>query len=115
MWPLSGDSASAYHRVLPAARDPPACLQDVLADQVTCRELHRIHPIEACPAQSCPRLFGRGHQPVERDVTERVSVDGAADLVDAHAVRDQLRPGGEVDAVEAGPGDLWSGHTHVHL
>src|SRR5688572_24702878 len=79
-------------------------LQYVFSDQVPGRQAERVLPIETCPTQSCLRLLGRRDQAGQRYIAEAVGTDGAANPLSVEAVRDQLRTGGEVDAVEARPG-----------
>ena len=61
------------------------------------------------------RLPARRRQPVERDEGQRVGADRRADLLDAHAGRDELGAAREVDAVEARPHDRRARDAHVHL
>src|SRR3982751_6695560 len=97
-------------------RGPPAdTLEEMLSDQVPGRQRDRVVPIGAGHAQACPRLLGRLYQTVQRDVTQRVGPDRAADAVDLQPVRDQLRAGREVDAVEARPLDRRGRDAYVHL
>ena len=79
-------------------------LQQVLAEVLRLGQLDRVDAVEAGPAQvrpSAPSVASTSS--LERDVAERVGVDGAADLVGGQPVGDQLGAGGEVDAVEARP------------
>src|SRR6478736_8719052 len=81
--------------------DDRAELQQVLAEVLGVGQLDRVDAVEAGPAQVRHRHLGGLDELLQRDVGERVRVDGPADLVGVEAVGDQLRAGGEVDAVEA--------------
>src|SRR5690242_18026837 len=78
-------------------------LEQVLAEVLGVRQRHRVDAVEAGSAEVRHRDLGGLDELFEGDVPERVRVDGAADLVGGEAVGDQLRAGGEVDAVEARP------------
>src|SRR4051794_6410845 len=90
-------------------------LEQVLADQVAGRQLDRILPIETGHAETSPRLLGRLHQTVQRNITQAVGSDRAPDAVDLETIGDQLGPGGEVDAVEARPLHRRRRDPDVHL
>src|SRR3954471_52528 len=93
----------------------PRVLEDVLAQPLAERQLDGGNPVEAGAAERVLADLRRGDQTVERHVAERVGADRAADLVAVQPGGDELRPGGEVDAVEAGPLDGRGGDPHVDL
>lgn len=99
-----------------AGGHPPAHpFEHVLADQVARRQLDGVLPIEARPAEPGLRLLGRRDQAGQRDVAERVGADRTPDALGVQPVGQQLRTGGEVDAVEARPLDRRRGDPYVHL
>ena len=75
---------SAGTRALPSS----TCLPSARLGQ-----LDRVAAVEAGPAQPVGGDAGRGDQPVERDVAERVGADRLADLLDGEAVRRSARRG----------------------
>src|SRR6478735_154714 len=90
-------------------------LEQVLAQQALVGQRDRVLAGEAGLAQPVVRLAGRLDHALERDVAEAVGADARGDLVDVEAVGDQLRAGGEVDAVEARPLHRGAGDPDVHL
>src|SRR3954470_11646559 len=78
-------------------------LQQLLAQQLRVRELHRVLAVEAGAAQVRLGDGGRLDHAVDGDVRQGVGAERGGDLVDGHAVGDESRAGGEVDAEEAGP------------
>src|SRR3954447_6061909 len=78
-------------------------LQELLAEQLGVRELHRVLTVEAGAAQVRLGDGGRPDHAVDGDVRQRVGAQRGADLLDRHAVGDELGPGREVDTEEAGP------------
>src|SRR5438067_1223642 len=62
-----------------------------------------------------PLLAERSVEPFDRDEGEAVGVDVIAHLLDAHLRREQLRPLGRVDAVEAAVLGRRRGDAHVHF
>src|SRR3954452_3951047 len=62
-----------------------------------------------------PLLAERSVQPFDRDESETVGIDVIAHLLDAHLRREQLRPLGRVDAVEAAVLGRRRGDAHVHF
>src|SRR4051794_37674348 len=97
-----------------------AVLEDALAEPLRERQLDGVDPVEAGPAELVLATVGRRDEAVQADVAERVGADRAADLLDVQPGRDQLGPGGEVDAVEARPfarrrgdRDVYRGRTRL--
>src|SRR6476661_4148926 len=90
-------------------------LEEVLAEELLLGQRDRVVPVEARQAQLLPRLPGRGHHLLRRDVAQRVGADAGPDLLDAEAGGDELGTGGEVDAVEARPAHRRGGDAHVDL
>src|SRR3954470_22225714 len=78
-------------------------LQQLLAQQLRVRELHRVLAVEAGAAQVRLGDGGRLDHAVDGDVRQGVGTERGADLVDGHAVGDELGASGEVDTEEAGP------------
>ena len=88
-------------------------LEQVLAELVRAGQLDRVLAGEAGGAETFARLAGGVDHAVFGNVGQRVGADGLGDLLDGGAVGDQFRPGGEVDAVEAGPLDRRGGNLDV--
>src|SRR6476646_3816253 len=77
-------------------------LEQTLAEPVLLGQLDRVDAREARRAQSFAGLVGRGDHAVLADVAEAVGAEARADLLHPESGGDELGPGGEVDAVEAG-------------
>src|SRR5680860_223327 len=90
-------------------------LEEVLAEQLPVGKVDGVLAAETGGAKPVSRLRGRLDHGVLTDVAEAVRADARRDLVDAETGGDQLRPAGEVDAVETGPAHRRGGDPHVDL
>src|SRR5699024_2777684 len=109
-------------------------IEHVLAERFLGQQRNRVRPVEACCAQPGRRLLRPGDHPGGRDVAERIRPDAAAHPLDqvrrafrivrdgrvavrtaarTGVVRDELRGGSEVYAVETGPSHRRRGDAHV--
>ena len=87
----------------------------MLAEELGFGQGDRVDPVEAGAAQVVRRDRRRRDQSLQRDEAQGVGTDRLAHLLDRAVVRRELAPCGEVDAVEAGPGDRGAGDAHVDL
>src|SRR5450759_1486337 len=90
-------------------------LEELLAQQTRVGQRDRVVTGEAGCTQPLAGLPRRLDHRVLVEVAQAVGADAGADLLDLEAGGDQLGPGGEVDAVEAGPLHRRAGDANVDL
>ena len=95
-------------------------LDDVFAERGLAGKFDRVPAVEAGGAEPRRGLLGGGDQTPQRDVSQRVGVDGMPYRFEHFVfvfdgVGDQLGRRREVDAVEARPLHRWRRDPHVHF
>src|ERR1035437_1403773 len=90
-------------------------LEELFAQQIRVGQHDRVLPAETGRTQLLSWLRRRLDHRVLAQVAEAVGADAGADLLNLEAGSYQLGPGGEVDAVEAGPFHRRAGDAYVDL
>ena len=118
--PALPPATSRDPRCLPARGIGEHVLDDVFTERGLAGQFDRIPAVEAGRAEPRGGLLGGGDQTPQRDVSQRVGVDGMPHRFEHFVfvfdgVRDQLGRRGEVDPVEARPLHWRRGDPHMHF
>ena len=111
---LGGGSAASVSRQRPVG-SPRSWSPGAYLPTVVVGRSDRVHAVEAGAAEPSAGIVVASVRPSSEMYAERVGAERGADLLDGERAGDQLGPGGEVDAVEARPGDGRRGDPDVDL